>query len=247
MWEAVERAPGVYNDTYLGEVNKLINKLGQRGIYTLVDAHQDVFARHICGEGVPDFYAADLEHTCSGGIIPEFADIFGLCKSIKNDYGFRFDANGDPLIEDCQKNNFAMYYPSAESTSAFEKLYFNVNGLQDKFVAYWAKVSSYFANNQYVVGYDPLNEPYPSNILKDPSLVLEPGKFDRTLLQPMYKRVFDSYQQSDKSKIMWFEPAEFPDEIGAFGGIVYNLGFTEPPGGADKKHLHILNDHTYCC
>ena len=39
MWEAVEVAPGVYNDTYLDEIELLINKLGQNGIYTLVDAH----------------------------------------------------------------------------------------------------------------------------------------------------------------------------------------------------------------
>jgi hypothetical protein len=39
MWEAVETSPGVYNETYLAEVNKLINKLGDKGIYTLVDAH----------------------------------------------------------------------------------------------------------------------------------------------------------------------------------------------------------------
>jgi endoglycosylceramidase len=39
MWEAVERSPGVYNTTYLEEINKLINKLGEKGIYTMVDMH----------------------------------------------------------------------------------------------------------------------------------------------------------------------------------------------------------------
>ena len=39
MWEAVESAPGLYNDTYLDEVDDLIKKLGENGIYTLVDAH----------------------------------------------------------------------------------------------------------------------------------------------------------------------------------------------------------------
>jgi len=39
MWEAVERTPGQYNMTYLDEVESLINRLGQRGIYTLVDMH----------------------------------------------------------------------------------------------------------------------------------------------------------------------------------------------------------------
>ena len=57
MWEAVERTEGIYDDTYLDKIEEMINKLGDAGIYTLVDAHQDVFARTICGEGVPDFYA----------------------------------------------------------------------------------------------------------------------------------------------------------------------------------------------
>jgi len=39
MWEAVEIAPNVYNETYLDEINNLINRLGEKGIYTLVDSH----------------------------------------------------------------------------------------------------------------------------------------------------------------------------------------------------------------
>ena len=57
MWEAVETAPGVYNQTYLDAVDSLITKLGAAGIHTMVDAHQDVLARVICGEGMPNFYA----------------------------------------------------------------------------------------------------------------------------------------------------------------------------------------------
>jgi len=57
MWEAVEIAEGVYNQTYLDEIEKLINKLGEHGIYTQIDAHQDVLSRMTCGEGIPDFQA----------------------------------------------------------------------------------------------------------------------------------------------------------------------------------------------
>ena len=39
MWEAVERTEGQYDDAYLDKVETLINKLGEAGIYTLVDAH----------------------------------------------------------------------------------------------------------------------------------------------------------------------------------------------------------------
>jgi aryl-phospho-beta-D-glucosidase BglC (GH1 family) len=87
------------------------------------------------------------------------------------------------------------YFQTPEFLSAFEMLYKNKNGLQDKFVAYWDKVSSYFANNDYVIGYDPINEPYPSNYMLDPTIVTETGKFDRTLLQPMYTRLYEVYRK----------------------------------------------------
>lgn len=60
MWEAVEREQGKYDLDYLTKVNDLITKLGEHGIYTLIDAHQDVLARVICGEGIPDFYAKQI-------------------------------------------------------------------------------------------------------------------------------------------------------------------------------------------
>jgi hypothetical protein len=44
--------------------------------------------------------------------------------------------------------------------------------------------------------------------------------------------------------MMWFEPAQFPDEL---PGIVFNLGFTKPPGGEIGSPNYVLNDHTYCC
>ena len=39
MWEGVEREAGVYDMAYLDKVEALINKMGDAGIYTLVDAH----------------------------------------------------------------------------------------------------------------------------------------------------------------------------------------------------------------
>lgn len=63
----------------------------------------------------------------------------------------------------------------------------------------------------------------------------------------MYKRAYDEYFKADSSKMMFFEPAEFPDEIGILGGFVFNLGFTEAPGGVQNTTTQILNDHTYCC
>lgn len=247
MWEAVERSPDTYNETYLDDVEGLINRLGQRGIYTLVDAHQDVLARKICGEGMPNFYATDLPTKCGNETLPWLAETVGVCKSIQ-DYGFRFDSDGNPLIEDCQKHNFAGYYPSPESVALFERLYTNESGLQDKFINYWKRVALRFANNPYIIGYDPLNEPFPANFYKDPSIIYTPGKFDNIGLEPLYARAYnEAYIPADSSKIMFFEPTQFPDTIGLLGGLIPNLGFSAPPGGENNSTKHVLNDHSYCC
>merc|ERR1712195_55934 len=47
MWEGVETADGVYNEKYLKDVNDLVTRLGEKGIYTLIDSHQDAVTRLI--------------------------------------------------------------------------------------------------------------------------------------------------------------------------------------------------------
>ena len=132
MWEAVERSAGKYNETYLDEVETLINKLGQAGIYTLVDAHQDVLARTICGEGMPNFYAKEVLQNedvfCFGKYFDWafgwFYKLTGLCNSMDN-LSLRKDSEGNPIISDCQKYNFGAFYDSPEAQTLFRALYDN--------------------------------------------------------------------------------------------------------------------------
>ena len=132
MWSAVEKERGVYDDDYLDKVDALITRLGEAGIYTLVDAHQDVFARTACGEGMPNFYAQEAigSHPhCRSYIQDKILKKFGGCKSVVHDYGYKLDTDGNPLITECQKKIFGLYYPSVESVNAFDALYDNLNGL----------------------------------------------------------------------------------------------------------------------
>lgn len=98
-----------------------------------------------------------------------------------------------------------MYYTSPEALNVADALYNNKQGLQDKFISYWNYTSKRFSGNQYVVGYDPLNEPYPGNNLKNLHLN-EPGKADKELLAPMYTKIFEGYQANNVNNTMWFEP-----------------------------------------
>lgn len=83
-------------------------------------------------------------------------------------------------------------------------------------------------------------------------MVLDHAKLDRDYLQPMYKRIYETYKKhaiaaQAPQKIMIFEGAQFPDEIPLLGGIAFPVGFTEAPAGPHELSHQMLNEHTYCC
>jgi len=178
-------------------------------------------------------------------ILSPLYNAVGVCQSIK-DFGFQTDGNGDPLITECQKRIFGLYYGTKESFTFADALFNNKQGLQDKFIDFWDHTSAHFAKNKYVVGYDPLNEPLVGSAFQDLSLEV-PGVADKKLLGPMYSRAFEKYKANDDKAIMWFEPPPQPDTLPIVGGLVSPVGFKTPPGGDHGSANHVLNDHTYCC
>jgi len=53
FWEAVEPEPGWYDNSYLGRIKELVAQASRRGIYVLLDMHQDLYSRWLCGDGAP--------------------------------------------------------------------------------------------------------------------------------------------------------------------------------------------------
>ncbi len=74
----------------------------------------------------------------------------------------------------------------------FDALYSNKHNLTDKFIQYWEQVANKFANNPFVIGFDPINEPFPSDFQSDPT-ILEPGVFDKKKLAPLYEKLHAVY------------------------------------------------------
>jgi len=101
MWESVETSPGQYDMEYLNKVEKLINRLGDAGMAVIVDNHQDLFSRSLCGEGVPHFYTPDdVDHHCPFGVVGTFFRLAGRCVSLKS-YDMETDEAGLPLLSEC--------------------------------------------------------------------------------------------------------------------------------------------------
>ena len=72
-----------------------------------MDAHQDVMARAICGEGIPNFYAREIiaDATCVSAAIDPllenfFDNHFGHCVDMES-YGYDTDDEGNYLLSDC--------------------------------------------------------------------------------------------------------------------------------------------------
>jgi endoglycosylceramidase len=62
MWPGVTPTPPTpqhpnnnINATYLSAIAAIVNNARAHGIYSLLDLHQDLFARRYCGEGAPDW------------------------------------------------------------------------------------------------------------------------------------------------------------------------------------------------
>ena len=62
LWAGLEPVEGEYNMTYLDMVEEIVVMAGERGIYSLLDMHQDAFNAKFCGNGVPDWAAKPVEN-----------------------------------------------------------------------------------------------------------------------------------------------------------------------------------------
>jgi len=244
IWEAVEKEPGVYDMEYLEKVEEIINNLGKNGIYTMVDAHQDVFSRNFCGEGVPYFYTNQLEYDkkCDASLVTQFLGFVGYCKTL-SDFDFNYDENGLPLVEDCKKQSFAEYHYLAEFSSAYKQFYLNTGNVQDKFIEFWKVVANKFKGNKYVLGYDFWNEPAPGGFLEDFKSVI-PGRADLYSILPLYRRLEEALREIDPNYILYFENSPIPDTLPIFGGLVWGTMKEKP---SDDDTPQVYNFHSYCC
>lgn len=244
MWEAVERSPGQFDFEYLNNMTDLINQLGESGIWTLIDAHQDAYSRHICGEGIPGFYSDNLTDNCTGPF-GKILESIGSCVPFSK-FNYSIDpSTGYPYISQCQSHSFVDYFNTPEAADGYSRIYKNTYGLQDRFNQFWNITSAHFASNPYVIGYDILNEPLQANMVTEPWVKI-PGVNDFVNLQPLYERITETIRTNDDQKIIFFEPIQ-ADLLPYLGGMVFPIGFNNTPGGPSYNNRQVLNDHSYCC
>lgn len=55
IWSYLEPEPGVFDTAYLNSIEQTVQTLGNHGIYSIIDFHQDAYATPFGGEGAPSW------------------------------------------------------------------------------------------------------------------------------------------------------------------------------------------------
>jgi len=226
MWPGLEPVRGQYNQTYLGEIEKIVTLLADEGIYTILDFHQDLWHRKFCGEGVPDYV---FEECLEGSAKPFPAPV-------AHGQDYPIDENGNPDIKACLSQFFAKYYLADGVGAGFQCLYDNKNNLWDDFGRFWQTIAGHFKGFPSVLGYELINEPWMGDVYKHPELLL-PGKTEKNLLQPMYQHLNSMIRAVDDQTIIFFEGLTID---------YWASGFTAAPGNAEFNDRQAISYHIYC-
>ena len=150
MWAGLMPLKDKLNQTYLNEIISIVENLAALNIYVIIDLHQDMLSSKFNSyDGVP---------------------VWLLDEMPQSKFKFPWPLNNKTINS---TSVFAAYI--TESCGfAFQCLYDNVNKFSDYFQQYWSVISSTFANNTAVLGYEILNEPWAGDIYANPLLFL-PG------------------------------------------------------------------------
>jgi len=136
-WSALEPTKGAFDKEYVAKIHKAVADAGARGIYTVIDFHQDAWGKYIaspkgavCKDGTEPAIGWDGA--------PKWATITGGANTCRP----KGSREGAPAVQ-----------------AAFTNFYRNTDGIRDHFTATVAKVAKEFATDPRVAGYDLLNEP----------------------------------------------------------------------------------------
>jgi endoglycosylceramidase len=132
-WEAFEPERGSYDASYLDYYESVLDALHARGVWAIVDVHQDAFSRYAtsgCGEGMPRW-------AISSAVEADTPD------------------NGEKCV------NWGLQMAADEDTHrSWDDFYADANGVRTRYLALLETLAKRFAEHPAVLGYDMLNEPW---------------------------------------------------------------------------------------
>lgn len=161
---------GMIDAAYLERWDRVVRLLASRGIYILLDFHQDLYNERYQGEGFPGWATYD--------------------DGVPHPVSFGFPGN----------------YFSPACSRAFDNFWANHENLWDHYRDAWKAVAARWRGQEYLMGYDLINEPWPGS---DVYTCMNPAGcpvHDDQELQAMQEHVRRGIREVDPSNIVWLEP-----------------------------------------
>jgi endoglycosylceramidase len=191
-WSRVEPRPGEYDEEYLDEIADAVGLLRARGIYTLIDLHQDAWNATL---------AAPPDESCSDGSRPAggwdgapgwatFDDDQPRCEAGPRELTPAVRAAWQAWLDDMQAGGGV--------------------GIRTRYVDMFAHVVARFANDDAVAGFDVMNEP---NVF---------GEAEDAKLSSFYEDALAAMRAAEREagappRLFFFEPGVAWAEIGLPG------------------------------
>lgn len=250
LWAAIEPQPGVYDDQYLDMVEQYVHWAAARGIYVILDMHQDLYGEKY-GDGAPKWACLD-----EGALYqPKPGDVWNM-------------AYFQPAVI----RSFQNFWDNASGPDGL--------GLQEHYANAWGHVAQRFSDNPTVAGYDLMNEPFYGELMRpellagvakaaqlfsdmqspdDLTQLLNPRsaepileqmrdnrslfgffdcmddffrRFEKIDLMPFYERVIAAIWEHDRNHIFFIEP-----HISKGGGTHSFLTRPKLPDGTLAPHI----------
>jgi endoglycosylceramidase len=137
-WSLLEPERGRFDEDYVAEVRDAVEAANARGIYVVLDVHQDAWGT---SSATPEGTACPpgTEPSIGWDGAPEWATITGSATTCRAPGSERETA---PAVQ-----------------AAFASFYANTDGIADQLTEVWAALATEFADVPGVAGYDLINEP----------------------------------------------------------------------------------------
>jgi endoglycosylceramidase len=224
MWTGFNPSgPAVFDDEYFDTTQQIVQNLADRGIYSLLDMHQDCLSSKFC--------------------LYDGAPLWVVNKSVPA-HPFPW-----PLTGDCSSRAWGKNEVTEAAGRAYQDIYDNTLGMRDDLAAFWRESAKRWAGNTNVLGYELINEPFAGDVFQRPELLL-PGVAGATNLQPLYAALAAAIRDHDDEQLLFYEPVtwgmEFPsDSNSTVVAKLLGSGFTDVPGGHHYRNRSVLSFHSY--
>ena len=216
-WSRIEPAPGAYDERYLDAVARAVDLFESRGVYTLIDLHQDAWGATL---------AARPGEVCPPGTDPAFGWDGAPGWATLDGGASRCPVAGIRETSAAVFASFAAFWNDAPGPGGV--------GIRTRYAAMIGHVAGRFARSSAVVGYDLMNEPNAFDAKALAGLSALGGASFAEIRRNERLRGGFSHILFVEPSTVWpvpgYVPADFPrDDQVAFAPHIYNGGLTSGP------------------